>query len=299
MIDISGAGDGRLVRRLARGQGTADRVPQPSRLLGSVEVPRETGEHPGPGVELHELHPNRREITVGELLGGLDLARHAGPHRPYMIANFVESVDGRATFQGRSGPLGSDVGDRSLFHGLREIVDAVLVGTRTLGTERYGRMTRDPERRQRRVAAGLSAEPLAVTVTRSGELPQDIPLFAEPEARVVVFSRAAVDMSRAAASVQVHRLDPGEMTMTTALRRLRVDHGIRVLLCEGGPTIFGALIEEDLVDELFLTIAPAVSGGGAAPTITSGTPLADLQGVTLAWALERASTLFLRYRFET
>ncbi|MBV9006871.1 MAG: dihydrofolate reductase family protein [Solirubrobacterales bacterium] len=256
------------------------------------------GERPGPSVELERLYPNPRTITVGELLGSLALERFAGSDRPYTIANFVESVDGRAAFQGRSGPLGSDVGDRSLFHGLREIVDAVLVGSRTLGTERYGRMTRDPERRQRRVAAGLSPEPLAVTVTRSGELSQDIPLFEEPEARIAVFAQTAVDTSRTAANVQVHRLDPGEMTMTTALRRLRVDHGVRVLLCEGGPTIFGALVEENLVDELFLTVAPSLTGGGTAPAITSGPGLAELREVTLAWALERAGTLFLRYQFE-
>ncbi len=271
---------------------------QPGRLLGSVEVPSNTGERPGPGVELHELHPNARETTVGELLGSLELARFAGPDCPYTIANFVESVDGRATFQGHSGPLGSDVGDRSLFHGLRETADAVLVGTRTLGNERYGRMTRDPERRRRRAAAGLSPEPLAVTVTRSGEVPQDIPLFEESEARVVVFSQTPVDTANSAANVQVERIDPGEMTLTTALRRLRVDHGVRVLLCEGGPAIFGALIEENLVDELFLTVTPRVIGGGTAPTITSGPGLAELREVTLAWALERAGTLFLRYRFE-
>jgi 5-amino-6-(5-phosphoribosylamino)uracil reductase len=236
---------------------------------------------------------------VGELLRELNLARHAGPDRPYTIANFVESVDGRATFQGRSGPLGSNVGDRSLFHGLREIADAVLAGTRTLATERYGRMTRDPERRQRRVAAGLSPEPLAVTVTRSGDLPTDIPLFAEPEAHIVVFSRTGADTSHVAAQVQVHRLDPGEMTMTTALRRLRAEHDVRLLLCEGGPTIFGALLQENLVDELFLTIAPQVTGGGTAPAITGGPPLADLREVRLAWALERSGTLFLRYRFQT
>jgi riboflavin biosynthesis pyrimidine reductase len=261
-------------------------------------VPSEAGQRPGPGVELRQLYPEPRQIAVGELLGSLELARLAGPERPYTIANFVESVDGRATFQGHSGALGSDAGDRALFHGLREIADAVLVGTRTLGMERYGRLTRDPERRQRRIVAGRSPEPLAATVTRSGEVPMDIPLFAEPEARVVVFSHADLDTSRCAAQVEVDRLDPGEMTMTTALRRLRADHEVRLLLCEGGPTIFGAMLEEDIVDELFLTLAPKVTGGGTAPTIASGPPLAELHELTLVWALEHSGSLFLRYTFK-
>lgn len=250
----------------------------------------------GPDVEVRQIHPRARTITVGELLGGLEVAREETSERPYTIANFVESVDGRASFQGRSGPLGSDVADRALFHGLREIADAVLVGTHTLAIERYGRLAKDPERRKRRVAAGLPPEPLAVTVTRSGEVPLDVPLFQEPDARVLVYALTELDASATAADVQVHHLDAGETTMTTVVRLLYADHGVRLLLCEGGPTMFGAMLAEGLVDELFLTLAPKLTGAGMAPTITAGPQLAHLQELSLAWALERDGTLFLRYR---
>src|ERR1700719_2387649 len=73
-----------------------------------------------------------------------------GP-RPYTTVNFISSVDGRATFHGRSGALGDD-GDHAVFHGLREWSDAVLAGTRTLATERYGRIIGKTERRERRLA---------------------------------------------------------------------------------------------------------------------------------------------------
>ena len=63
--------------------------------------------------------------------------------------------------------------------------------------------------------------------------------------------------------------------MTTVLRHLRSDYGVRTLLCEGGPTLFGALLTEDVVDELFLTLAPKLAGGGSGPTITSGPELAE------------------------
>lgn len=182
-----------------------------------------------------------------------------------------------------------------MFHGLREHVDAVLVGTRTLMVERYGRMLGKPERRERRQAAGRTAEPLACIVTRSGEVPGDIPLFAEPEARVVVFSAADPQLEGAQADVEVIRLDPGELTMTTVLRRLRADYAIELLLCEGGPLLFGSLLQEKLVDELFLTVAPKLTGGGPAPPITSGTELPELLELELRWVLERAGSLYLRY----
>jgi riboflavin-specific deaminase-like protein len=239
--------------------------------------------------------PEIDRTTVRELMAGLDLAAGAGEHRPYTVANFISSADGRAAFHGRSGALG-DQADRELFHGLREKVDAVLAGTGTLRAERYGRIVRDPERREHRVAEGLSAEPLACIVSRSGDVPTDIPLFAEPEARVVIFSPAEPDLSGTSAQVEVIRLDPGELTLTTALRRLRSLHNVRSLLCEGGPTVFGALLQERLVDELFLTLAPKLAGGGTAPTISSGPELPDLRALEPLSVIEHGNALYLRYR---
>ena len=90
-------------------------------------------------------------------------------------------------------------------------------------------------------------------------------------------------------------LDPGEMTLTTAMGRLRHDYGVRSLLCEGGPTLFGSLLGEGLVDELFLTLAPKLAGGGRGPTISSGTELSEPQTLTLLWLLGRNESLYLRY----
>jgi riboflavin-specific deaminase-like protein len=244
--------------------------------------------------ELRQLLPEPRLIGVRELLESLSLGASIPTERPYTVVNFVVSADGRAAFQGRSGAL-SDATDREMFHGLREHVDAVLVGTGTLRTERYGRLVRDPERRSRRAASGLSPEPLACIISRSGDIPLDIPLFAQPAARVVVFTSSELEASALAADVEVVHLDPGELTLTTMMRRLRSAYDVRTLLCEGGPILFGALVQEDLVDELFLSLAPKLTGGGSSPTITSGPVLAEPRQLSLVWALERDSALYLRY----
>jgi len=248
----------------------------------------------GQGPELRQLLPVARRVQAGELLSELALAGRAHAERPYTIVNFVESVDGRAAFEGRSRDL-SDPGDREMFHGLREHVDAILVGTGTLRAERYGRLVRDPARRQRRTASGLHPEPLACIFTRGEDLPTDIPLFLEPVARVVVFTPAQIDLTALAAQVEIEHLDPGEFTLTTMMRRLRSDYDVRSLLCEGGPTLFGALLQEDLVDELFVSLGPKLAGGGNASGITRGQALAELRQLILAWVLEHDSSLYLRY----
>jgi len=70
---------------------------------------------------------------------------------------------------------------------------------------------------------------------------------------------------------------------------------VRALLCEGGPTIFGSLLHEGLVDELFLTVSAKLAGGGTDPPITSGPALDALAPMDLVWVLERGGTLFMRY----
>jgi riboflavin-specific deaminase-like protein len=245
-------------------------------------------------VEFRQLIPQPATVETPDLLARLSLRDRAGDQRPYTIVNFISSTDGRAAFHGHSRPLG-DEADKELFHGLRELAEAVFVGTGTLRAERYGRLVRDPERRRRRLEAGLSAQPLMCVVTRTGEVPVDIPMFSEREMRIVVFSPIENDFSNCSAQIELVRLDPGELTLTTVFRWLRDDFGIRFLLCEGGPTVFSSLLTERLVDELFLTLAPRLVGGGTAPTISTGMELPELQPLEPAWVLERDGYLYVRY----
>jgi riboflavin-specific deaminase-like protein len=241
-----------------------------------------------------QLIPEPATVEIGELLSSLDLADRASAELPYTVVNFISSADGRAAFRGRSGAFG-DEADHELFHGLREQVDAVFVGTGTLRMEHYGRLLRKPERRRRREQAGRTPEPLACVVTRSGEVPLDAPLFSEPEQRVVMFTPIQLDVAELAAEVELVIIDPGELTLTTVFRRLRSHHDVRSLLCEGGPTVFGSLLREGLANELFLTLAAKLVGGGAAPTIASGPELPELTRLRLLWLLEKEGALYLRY----
>jgi riboflavin biosynthesis pyrimidine reductase len=84
----------------------------------------------------------------------------------------------------------------------------------------------------------------------------------------------------------------GKADLPALLRSLR-DEDVKALLCEGGPTLHGALQAAGLVDELFLTIAPKLVGG-IAPRILEG-DLPGLAALELAWLLEEGGELFARY----
>ncbi|HSS05176.1 MAG TPA: dihydrofolate reductase family protein [Solirubrobacterales bacterium] len=84
----------------------------------------------------------------------------------------------------------------------------------------------------------------------------------------------------------------GPADLPALLRSLR-EEGVKALLCEGGPTLHGSLQAADLVDDLFLTIAPKLVGGSA-PRILEG-ELAGVAPLQLAWVLEEDGELFARY----
>ncbi|HEY6890257.1 MAG TPA: dihydrofolate reductase family protein [Solirubrobacter sp.] len=222
-------------------------------------------------------------FSAVELLTEADLASRAGEARPYVFFNFVTSVDGRAAIDGSSRPLGGD-GDLEMLLGLRTIADAVLIGTGTVRAEGYGRLL-SPARRPE--------PPLAVLISRRFDIPWEAGLFAAPDQRVVIYGPADADPAPAvAAPVDVVRLD--ECTPANALADLRA-RGVRALLSEGGPGLFHAFLAAGLVDELFLTLSPVLTGDVTQTAILAGPRLAAPERFALSWVLRSEDELFLRY----
>ena len=169
------------------------------------------------------LHPERRETTPEDLASALGLGELAPQDRPYLVLNMVSTLDGRASLEGRTRRLSTDL-DRRLFHQLRTQVDAVMVGAGTLRVERYGRMIKSSAERERRSAEGLDPDPLAVVVSESLGLPPDLPLFEEPEQRVVIATGSDAELAGVVAKVDYVRC--GE-DLTLLMSRLREEHGVR------------------------------------------------------------------------
>ena len=245
-----------------------------------------------PLVQLRRLLPDAGSLTADELVATLDLAAGALESRPYVVVNMVATADGRASVAGRTAPI-SSVADRQMFHALRTRVDAVMVGAGTVRTERYGRLVRDSHRREQRVAAGLDADPLAIVVSGRLDLSSDLPLLADSASRVVVITASDASIEGCAAQVEYLRSSP--VDLPGALARLRAEHGVRSILCEGGPSLNAALLADALVDELFLTTVAKLAGGAGALTIIGSAPIDEPVDVSLRWLLECDGELFARY----
>jgi riboflavin-specific deaminase-like protein len=242
---------------------------------------------------MQRLLPDPGPTTVDEQLDGYRPWEHPHEERPFVATNFAVTVDGRATIDGRSGPIGSDV-DTHMLTRLRTRFDALMIGAGTMRVERYGRVIPKQAQRERRERIGLPHDPLMVIVSGRLDLPWDASLFTAGAGRVLIFTASEAEPPETATDVHVVRHED-RVDLTAALRRLREEHGIRALLCEGGPHLHSQLWGAGLVDELFLTTAPRMTGAEA-PRILEGVELPRIAELEPAWLLEHDGELFARYR---
>jgi riboflavin biosynthesis pyrimidine reductase len=211
------------------------------------------------------------DLTAADLAAAVP--GQAPPDRPFLLANFIATADGRATIAGRTGPIANRA-DYELFHALRTPVDAVMVGAETVRVESYGPM-----------------DATAVLVTRSARVPADVGLLKAPENRVIVLTPSP-DAELPPCEAEVSYL---RAPLEEGVRRLRTEHGIAAIDCEGGPQLFGDLLRAGLVDELHLVVAPKLVAGDDPVTILSGAGVDPPRELGLLSLHESGGYLFTRY----
>lgn len=240
---------------------------------------------------MRRLLPEPGATTVSEQLETYRPWEERSEERPLVAMNFAATLDGRATIDGKSGPIGSDA-DTAMLAALRGRFDAVMIGAGTMRAERYGRLVSKQETRERRQKDGLPPEPLLVLVSGRLDLPWDAPLF-EEGGEVLIFTSSEAEPPATGAAVDLVRHE-GAVDFRAAMRHLRQERGVRALLSEGGPHVHAQMQADRLIDDLFLTIAPKLSGGEG-PRILEGR-LPEVTELDLVWLLEEDGELFARYR---
>lgn len=218
------------------------------------------------------------------------------PAGRHLRVNFIASLDGAISVAGRSAGLGSP-GDRRVFRVLRALADVVLVGHGTASAEGYRPIAADSAVGRLRASLGrLPAAPIAV-VSRHASLALDSGLVTQAVAPTVLVTCAAADASRraalAAAGVTVLVCGEDEVDLALAVDRL-AERGLEQVVCEGGPVLFASALRARVVDELDLSIPPALVGAG--PRLVDG--LADVVRLDLHQLLEEDGVLLTRYRLD-
>jgi riboflavin-specific deaminase-like protein len=218
----------------------------------------------------------------------------AKPDAAFCRVNMISSLDGAATLRGRSGTLG-DRQDQRLMSVLRSHADVVLVGSGTVAAEGYGGAAVAEADAAWRAARGRDPQPRFAVVSSSLELEPWHPFFAEAVARPIVVTSASAPHARRDALAEVAEVvvaGDERVELPAALAELAA-RGLRSVLSEGGPGLFGALAEADLVDEACVTLSPMLVAGDAPRIAASAHEPA--RPMRLVHAIPGDRMLFLRY----
>ncbi len=190
-----------------------------------------------------------------------------GPRACWVRGNMIASLDGAATDDGTAGGLAGP-GDRALFSFMRHQADVILVGAGTVRIENYSGAQFSPTQRQARQGRGQAEVPPIAVVTNSGELDHDAKLFTRTEVPPLILTSAiAVADTRSRLGSVAEIIDasgphPDRVDDATILKIL-AEHKLFRVLTEGGPMLLSTLIENGLLDELCVTVAPILVGGAA------------------------------------
>ena len=217
--------------------------------------------------------------------------------RPWVQVNFVSSPDGAVTVGGKSHGL-SGPADKKVFMLGRTLADVVLVGAGTAAIECYEGVKTGEVRAAARARLGLAPVPPIAVVTRRATIAPDSALIADAVAPTIVLTCLAASEDRrtalAEAGADVVVAGEDDVDLPTALAELD-KRGLRRVSCEGGPHLFGGLIEAGLVDQLCLTVSPLLAGGDASRIAVGPQPAAPRE-LDLASVLTDEGFLMLRYR---
>lgn len=227
-----------------------------------------------------------------------------------VAVNFVSTIDGVVSFgmdTDDSRAVGGGVAaDRTLMAMLRAVAGVIVVGAGTLRATRNHQWTPQALARERtedlaalRAVSGRPAQPAALLVVGgSGGLPRDADALARPAVPVhVLTAGGVVDAQEAPRSAPQ---TAGPLTADAIVAAARSLGGGGPVLCEGGPHLFGTLLDGAVPLDLFLTVAPQLAGRSAQATerrsLVEGVALAAFSRPGGLRSVRRAGDhLLLRY----
>ena len=219
-------------------------------------------------------------------------------NRPYTIISSAMSADGKISGPERMQRRLSNDEDFRAVDRLRSEMDAILVGSTTVNNDNPSLVLKYEENRQRRIDRGVSPDPIKVAISRHGHIPLSSSFIQKGRSEKIIFTTGSAPdtaVERLAGVATVVTSDSPRVDVRKLLSSLH-DRGIRKLLIEGGGETNAAFLNEGLVDELRIAIAPVIIGGRHSPTLADGPGISAAVDLEFLESIRLGDMMILRYR---
>mgnify|MGYP000112009588 CR=1 FL=1 len=190
--------------------------------------------------------------------------KHITTAMPYVVAKAAQSLDGAIALRSGQSKWISCTESRRRAHQLRAELDAVLIGKATALTDNPSLTVRDVRGRN----------PIRIVFDTNLSLPSNLNVFQRKNENldstktIVCCSEQAYSNSNKFREEECIELlavklnAKGQIDLKDALSKLYKYHSIGSILLEGGAELASSFIEENLIDELHLFVAPIIIGDG-------------------------------------
>ena len=190
--------------------------------------------------------------------------------RPFVVATFAMTVDGKVTTRNLTPVDFTSREDKLHLFRQRAQADAVLIGHTSLKRDNV-RLGLPAELQEARTKRGQNRCPLRVIISNKGRIDHRLKIFQSDISPIIIFSTKRMPpkyRKTLESKATLHLSDAEHVDLPIMLATLRNKYNVRRLACEGGPTLFRALLKRSFIDQLNLTLAPYMFGGAKAPTLT-------------------------------
>ncbi len=217
---------------------------------------------------------------------------------PYALLSCSISIDGYLDDARDRRLVLSNEEDLDRVDAVRASCDAILVGAGTIRSDDPRLLVREPRRVRRRLARGLPASPVKVTLTARSDLDPCARFFTTGCVDKLVYcATPSLERARSRLGPVATVVDGGHrIEVSNLLGDLR-QRGVRRVMVEGGGSVHTQFLQAGVADELQLVVAPFFVGDSRARRFVGegGFPWDAGNRATLAEVRQIGDVVLLRY----
>ena len=192
-------------------------------------------------------------------------------NRPKTIVILAMTADGKiADFKRNAARFGSDI-DKNHLEKQISLVDSVIFGAGTLRAYGTNLTVKNPELLAARKQQNKSSQPINIVVSASGKIADNLRFFSQPVPHWLITTEQGTrnNTSNFEKVLTFSALEKGKIDLVAAFKRLK-EIGLNNVAILGGGELVASCLEQNLIDEFWLTICPYILGGKNAPTPVEG-----------------------------
>ncbi len=221
---------------------------------------------------------------------------YSWPEKPWIRANMVQTLDGSVQdLLGSTELITNDI-DKSIFRTLRQLSDVVVVGSKTVKTNRYQDIKISEQNKNLRKKLKLKDIPRLAIITNNLNIEKDFFTNWQDNLRPLIYThkenQSKIENFKDLAEIVFCGKSQVDLK---AVKKDLIQRSFRRILCEGGPTLLNSMFQKNLIDELDLTVQVKLSHLTNPLKIAQGLLLKPAVKLKPIQVIQHEKTLLLRY----